>query len=139
MALVTLNLKPTDKQLREFGLVALVMLSLIAGLLWWAGKIEAGGAAVFVASGAVVFVLGRIRAGLIRPVYQLMMLVTFPVGWIVSHTAMAIFFYGLITLMGLFFRLIGRDPLCLSYDRQAQTYWRRYRHKRNANDYFHQF
>lgn len=139
MALVTLNLKPADKQLCEFGLIALVMLSLIGALLWWMDKIETLGASVFFASGVVLFILSRIRAGLIRPVYQAMMLITFPIGWVVSHTAMAIFFYGLITLMGLIFKLIGRDPLHLLYDRQAETYWRPYLHKRSTKDYFHQF
>ena len=139
MALVALNLKPTDKQLRDFGLAALVMLCLIGALLWWLDKIGFVAGAAFAAAGAAIFVLSRIRAGLVRPVYQGLMLITFPIGWVVSHTAMAIFFFGLITPMGFLFKLIGRDPLHLSYDRAAETYWVPYRRKCTAKDYFRQF
>lgn len=139
MALVTLNLKPTDKQLREFGLASLVMLCLIGSMLWWLDKIAAGTMAGFCGAGVLLFAVSRIRVELIRPIYQGLMLITFPIGWVVSHTAMAIFFFGLITPMGFFFKLIGRDPLCRSYDRQAQTYWVPYRKKRDAKDYFRQF
>ena len=139
MALVTLNLKPTEKQLLDFGTISVFMLSIIGLLLWLLAKISIGGLAVFCAAGLAVFMLSRISTGLIRPVYQGLMIVTFPIGWVVSHIAMAIFFYGLITLVGLVYKLIGRDPLCRSYDRQVATYWQPYRQKNSIKDYFRQF
>lgn len=139
MALVELNLKPTDRQLRQFGTASLVMLCILGLLLWRLEKITFSAAAVFCLAGGSLFLLSRIRALLIRPVYQALMLLTFPIGWAVSHAAMAIFFYGLLTPIGLVFRLIGRDPFHLLFDRQALTYWQPYTQKRSMKDYFHQF
>jgi len=43
MALVSLNLRPSKKQLRDFGLIALCMCNLIGLLLLWAGNISPKG------------------------------------------------------------------------------------------------
>jgi len=139
MALVSLNLKPSDKQLREFGIAALVMCAVLGGLLFWKGTVAGLGLGVFCAAGVVVFVLSRVAAGLVRPIYLALIVATFPIGWVISHAVMAIFYYVIIGGTGLVFKLIGRDPLCRKIDRQAESYWVEYKHHRTAKDYFHQF
>jgi len=139
MALVTLQLRPTEKQLRDFGVVGLVMLTVIGAVLWQFGTVSARGFAILCAAGAVLFGASRVSAGLVRPVYQGLMLAAFPIGWAVSHVAMAVFFFGLITPAGLLMRVFGRDALGRAYDPNAATYWRPYTKKRTTEDYFHQF
>lgn len=139
MALVTLQLQPTDKQLRDFGAIGLVMLIVIGAALWQFGAVSTGVFAIFCGAGAAVFGASRVRPGLVKPVYQGLMLAAFPIGWAVSHVAMAIFFFGLITPAGLLMRLFGRDALGRAYDPKAATYWRPYTKKRTTEDYFHQF
>ena len=139
MALVSLNLKPSEKQLKDFGLIGLIMCFVIGLVLLWLGKIPANIFMVIAVLGVVLYTLSRISAGLIKPVYLGLIVVTFPIGWVVSHVMMALFYYGIITPVGLLFRLINRDPLCRRYEADADTYWIRYQKKRPAKDYFRQF
>jgi len=139
MALVSLNLKPSKKQLRDFGLAALCMCNVIGLLLLWLGRIPSKGLVVFFLIGLAIYVLSRTSTVLIKPIYLAMLILTFPIGWVVSHIAMGLFYYGIVTPMAVFFRILGRDPLCRKYDAQANTYWIPYKRKRSAKDYFHQF
>ena len=139
MGLVTLNLKPSDKQLRSFGLIGLIMCTLIGGILLAMGKIPVAGFAVFVAVGVLLFILSRVSLKLIRPVYLALIVVTFPIGWVVSHCVMVVFYYGVVTPIAVFFKLTKRDPLYRTMDPKAETYWIRRTRKRSAKDYFRQF
>jgi len=139
MALVSLNLKPSKKLLRSFGLIGLCMCSVIGLLLLGLGKIPPKGLVIFFLIGLAMFVLSRVSTALIKPLYLAMVILTFPVGWIISHLVMGLFFYAVVTPIALLFKIIGRDPLCRKFDQQADTYWIPYKHKRPARDYFHQF
>jgi hypothetical protein len=139
MSLVSLNLKPSEKQLKDFGLAALVMFNVIGFVLLWFGKIPPTGCLAFAIAGVLTFLLGRISTKLIKPVYLTMIVLTFPIGWVISHLAMALFYYVIISGIGLFFRLIKRDPLGKKYDLHADTYWLPSKSNRSAKDYFHQF
>ncbi len=139
MALVSLNLKPSNKQLRDFGLIGLCMCTVIGLLLLGLGKIPPLGLLVLFLIGLVMFVLSRISDALIKPVYLAMVILTFPIGWIISHLVMGLFFYVIVTLIAVLFKIIGRDPLYRKFDSQADTYWLPYKNKRSAKDYFHQF
>ena len=50
-------------------------------------------------------------------------LLALPVGYLVSYLAMGALFYLLITPLGLFFRIIGRDPLQRRFRKEAASYW----------------
>ena len=139
MALVSLNLSPSDKQLRDFGFISLIMLFVIGLVLLGLGKIPAIGFMVFCLVGVVLYLLSRISVALIKPVYLGMILLTFPIGWLISHLMMALFYYGIITSVALFFKLLNRDPLCRKYEPNADTYWIQCKKKRSAKDYFRQF
>jgi hypothetical protein len=139
MALVTLNLNPSEKQLKTFGLITPIMCSLVGLILLRFGKIPLRGLLLLVIFGILLYVLGRISTKLIKPVFLTMTFLTFPIGWVVSHLVMALFYYGIITPVAIFFRLLNRDPLCRRYEPDADTYWIPYKHKRSAKDYFRQF
>ena len=139
MAMVSLNLKPSEKQLRDFGDIALCMCNIIGLLLFWLDKVSIKVFVIFCLIGLVMYLLSRISTVLIKPVYQGMMIVTFPIGWVVSHVMMGVFYYGIVTPIAIIFKVIGRDPLCRGYDPKAKTYWLRYKQSRSAKHYFHQF
>jgi hypothetical protein len=139
MALVSLNLSPSQKQLRDFGFISLVMFFVIGLVLLGLGKVPAKGFMVFCLVGVVLYILSRISVALIKPVYLVMILLTFPIGWVVSHVMMALFYYGIITPVALFFKLLNRDPLCRKYEPNADTYWIQCKKKRPVKDYFRQF
>jgi hypothetical protein len=139
MALVSLNLKPSQKQLKDFGFISLIMFFVIGLLLLGLGKVPAKGFMIFGLVGIVLFILSRISVALIKPIYLGMIVLTYPIGWVVSHLMMALFYYGIITPVALLFRLINRDPLCRRYEPDADTYWIQFNKKRPAKDYFRQF
>jgi len=139
MALVQLNLRPSKTQLRDFGDTALCMCNLIGFLLLWADRIPVRGFVILCGIGTVIYLLSRISARLVKPLYLGLILATWPIGWVVSHAAMALFYYGIVTPLGLLFRGIGRDVLCRRRDPQAATYWAACRPTRADRDYFRQF
>ena len=139
MALVTLNSNPSEKQLKAFGLIALIMCSLIGLFLLGLDKIPLTGFLLLVIFGILLYVLGRISTRLIKPVFLTMVFLTFPIGWAISHLVMAAFYYCIITPVALFFRLLNRDLLHRRYEPDVDTYWIRYNHRQSAKDYFRQF
>ncbi len=42
---------------------------------------------------------------------------------VVSPVVLGVLFYGVITPTGLVMRALGKDPLGLAYDREAESYW----------------
>lgn len=79
---------------------------------------------------------GLIAPALIRPLYVGMMMVTFPIGWVVSHVLMAVVYFALFVPIAYVFRSIGRDRLKLRFDRDAKTYWTDRPAPRRPSDYF---
>ena len=57
----------------------------------------------------------------------------------VGFVALLLVYYGLVTPIGLVFRLMGRDPLQRRFDRALDSYWIRRRSSLPAKRYFQQF
>jgi len=139
MGLVSLNLKASEKQLRDFGDIALCMCNFIGLMMIWLKGLSMKAFIGFCITGMVIYLLSRISTRLVRPVYMAMTVVTFPIGWLVSHVVMALFYYVIISGVGLVFKLLKRDPLHRSCNPKADSYWLPYQHKSSTKDYFHQF
>lgn len=67
------------------------------------------------------------------------MYAAFPIGWVVSHVLMAVVFFGLFTLIGFLFRLVGRDPLMLRRPVNQASYWLPKARVEDKRRYFRQF
>jgi hypothetical protein len=137
--LATMNFKPTKKELRSFGKVSLIMLAVIAALLWKLKGLPPFYALCICATGALIFLLSLISAKLVKPVFIALQVLTYPIGVAVSFVIMAVFYYLVLTPVGLFFKLIGRDPLNRKFDPKADTYWVRYNPPDSIGRYFKQF
>jgi hypothetical protein len=119
MRLIEINRNPTDRQLRQFGLIALVALPLVAWL-WGGGRVTIGTCALV---GLAVAAVGIAFPRALKPLFVGLSLITIPIGLVVGEAAMLLIFYAVFLPMGLCFRLMGRDPLQLRFDRQTKTYW----------------
>ena len=139
MALVSLNLKPSEKQLRDFADITLCMCNIIGLVLFWIERIPVSGLEYFCAGGVIVFVLSRISAVFIKPLYLGLIIITFPIGWVVSHIVMGIFYFVIVTSVAFVFRLMKRDILLLKRKANIKTYWMPFRKSRPVRDYFNQF
>lgn len=139
MSLIEINWKPTDKELRGFGWIALTATTLIAILLYVLKGLAVKWCVMIIAFGFAIFICSLLSKTLTRWIYLGLTLLTFPIGITVSFVLLAVFYYLLITPVGLFFRLIGRDLMERKFDDSAKSYWKPRRSVDNNKRYFNQF
>jgi hypothetical protein len=120
---VEINRNPSPRDLKIFGLVWLPAAILV--LSWWLWSLTGSlrSASIFVLAGLATSALGLLVPSLLRRIYVGWMVAAYPIGWVVSHTVLALVFYLVITPIGLVLRIVGRDPLSRRLDRSARTYW----------------
>ena len=138
MALIELNKAPSRRELLVFGALFALFFGLIGGFISW--KFEAPTVAYVVWSIAaaitiVFYALPPIR----KPIYLAWIHLAFPIGWVISHVAMALIYYLVFTPIGLIMRLFGRDPMERRFDRGAETYWTPHQPSEDSARYFRQF
>ena len=139
MSLIEIDWNPKSKQLQNFGKIALAMTVIISLLLYLLKGVAIQWLLIICAFGFITFIISKISLKLTKLIYLGMILLTMPIGWIVSFTVLAVFYYLLLTPLGLFFRLIGRDPLYRKFDPAAKSYWMSRRPPKGLEQYFHQF
>lgn len=124
MPLFAIDWNPKPRQLRQFAVIAGLFCLLVVGFFWQSRR--AGNPTVMWTLGTLgvaVGLLGALWPETVRYVYVGMMVVTYPIGWVMSHVVLGVIYYGVFTPLGLFFRLIGRDALQRRIDPAAATYW----------------
>jgi|ERR1043166_1488971 hypothetical protein len=114
------SLKTGPRELRKFGLLVGGVFAAV-GLLWlirhkpyypW-----------LLTPGVILIVLGAVLPKILKPVYIAWMSLAIVLGFIVSNVLLTLFFFVVITPIGLIARLSGNDFLRLKIDRSAATYW----------------
>ncbi len=139
MAIVEINWQPSRTDLRVFGGGLVAFCAVIAWLCYRSdghfGLLESSFAAVAVL--AIVVLL--FWPAWLRPIYFAFTVLTFPIGWVISHLLLAVVFYAVFTPIGLFMRWRGRDPMQRHWDSQAESYWVPHDSKKTLEDYFRQF
>jgi hypothetical protein len=75
--------------------------------------------------GGAVFFLFTAFVGqpILRPLYVGWMKFAFVLGWVNTRILLGLFFYLILTPIGLVLRLTGKDLLGLTIDRHATSYW----------------
>jgi polyferredoxin len=139
MALVKINSRPTQRQLRQFAVLWLPFFSLIAAWIGWRH-----GASDRALLGALSFVvafagLGLLKPSAVRPVFVALTVAAYPIGWVVGHLLLAILFFGVVTPIGLIMRLFRIDPMQRIWDRTAVSYWQSRRSAEDLENYFRQY
>lgn len=129
------KLEASDRQLRQFGAIALVALPAVGW--WWGGG--SGWIAALAALGAVLAVAARVAPWAVRPLYLGLTCLTAPIGMVVGELILLAIYCLLFVPLGLAFRLVGRDPLEWRRDAVATSYWRRLDGPRPAASYYRQW
>ena len=138
MSLLPINRNPDRKTLAEFSEFSLFFLGMVfAPLSYVRGRPTA--AALFWVAAVAIRLVGAARPEALRGLFVGLMLATAPIGWVVSHLALGLLYYGVITPIGLVFRLLGRDLLNRRFDPAATTYWEPYNPDRGLGRYLRQF
>ena len=112
---------PPRSTLRWFAAIWLVWFTALGCAAWLRGNDPAAVALVAVA--LLIGPLGLVRPAAVRPVFVGALVLTFPVGWVVSRVLLGAVFYCVFTPLGLFFRLIGRDALGRRFRPDLASYW----------------
>jgi hypothetical protein len=139
MSLVEINWNPNRKELRNFAIVALIASALLSLLLYVIKGLAVQWLAIIWAVGIITFLSSFIHVKITRVIYLGLILITLPIGYVVSFLLLAAFYFLLLTPLGLLFRLIGRDQLCRRFDPDAKSYWLKREPPKNLSRYFQQF
>ncbi|MBP8305480.1 MAG: hypothetical protein KBE04_15305 [Phycisphaerae bacterium] len=139
MALVEVNWNPDSRTLRRFSWVAALACTAIAAVLHVHRGLDLRWCAWIVGAGGAVAASPFVSLGITRAVYRVLVGATLPIGLAVSLILMGVVYYGLITPLGLVFRLAGRDPLRRRFDPGARTYWLEHHAPDGPQRYFQQF
>ncbi len=120
------ELNPTVSDFRKTGWtvggVLLAIAAVIVVMQWRRGE-EIHLQPLLVGLGALLVVLAMVAPKLLRPFYWGWMGFAVVMGFFMSRVILTIFFFLVITPVGLVFKLIGRDALHRKLNRQAATYW----------------
>lgn len=136
--MIDLNLNPNRKELRQFSVALIVATALVGGLLWWKLGPNPWSQGLWI-GGPIAGLLGLVVPIAIKPLFIALSVLAFPIGLVIGTLALAMVYYGLVTPIGLFFRIIGRDSLNRKFDPNASSYWIRRHPRPGAGRYFQQF
>ncbi len=145
--MIDIDLRPGEATLRSFGFIAVAGFGLLAALAWFEALVFAfglGSLRVPLAMGFAIvaglcglFSLVFPRANL--PVYLLITIVTYPIGFVLSHVILVTLFYVIISPIGLLLRAFGTDPMQRRILPEASSYWEDAPPPRSRSSYFKQF
>jgi Saxitoxin biosynthesis operon protein SxtJ len=126
----------SPNQLRSFGLIVGGVFSLLG--VWPALVHGRPLRAWALGLGGLLIVPALVYPALLRGPHRVWMAAGGLLGWINSRIILSIFFYVILTPVGVFLRLLGKDPMRRRYDPKAGSY-RQTREPRPASHMWHQF
>lgn len=129
---------------RRFGLSWLIGFPCVAlVLLGWSRLRTGGWEAVWPywvgGVGAGLGLLFWLLPALAGPFYRIWFAFACTMGLVIGNTLFALFYYLVMTPIGLFVRLIGRSPLRRRPDPQAATYWEDAPKAKDVRRYYRQY
>ncbi|MCZ6817298.1 MAG: hypothetical protein O7F76_11485 [Planctomycetota bacterium] len=143
MAAITINWEPDSKTLRQFGAIGVVAFSAFALLayfqIWVFANLPIRSYYVLGPLAAYCGVFSLASPGLLRPLFLLLSVAGYPIGFAVSHVVMFLVYYLMFAPIGIVFKIIGRDALHRQFEPSAETYWVRRRPPASVKRYFRQF
>jgi hypothetical protein len=131
------QLKTGPPDLRKFGLLVGGVLAALGILYLLRHKADYPW---FLVPGMVLLAFGAILPRALKYVYIAWMTLAIVLGFAMAHVILTLFFFLVITPLGLVARLFRKDFLNLKLDKQAATYWiRREQKLRTEANYEQQF
>jgi len=113
------NIRLTNKDLKNFGLIIGIILSMFGVFLLYR-RIDYF---IYFASVGLIFLsLGLIAPKILKPIYKVWMTFAIIVGWIMTRLILSILFYTVITGLAILTRIIGKDFLNLKINNK-ESYW----------------
>jgi len=131
------QLKTGDRDLRKFGLTVGGVFAVLGLLFLLRHKAHWP---YFLWPGAGLIAAGVIFPRALKWVYIAWMSIAFVLGLVMAHLILTLFYFLVITPIGLVARLFGQDFLSMKLDRAAGSYWiPREKKVKSPQDYERQF
>jgi hypothetical protein len=131
------QLKTGKRDLRKFGFLVGGAFATFALLLWLRHK---AAYPYFLWASVTLIALGAVLPRALKYVYILWMTLAFALGFIMTRVILTLFFFLVVTPIGLVARLFGKDFLRLKLDKSALSYWIHHEPKaKTPRDYERQF
>lgn len=124
-----INWKPAPADLRKFAISLIIGFPCIAVFFFLVKWISAGALPaprfflMLGGTGAATGLVCLLLPFLARPLYYVWYALAACIGIVMANLIFCVIFFGLFTPMGLFMRIIGRDPLSLKFRRGTASYW----------------
>lgn len=138
-SVIEIKWEPSARELAQFARYWFPLFYITGGgLVWW--KFSAPRVAWSVwGAGLGLSLVGLFIPRFIRFLLVGISVVTYPIGWVVSHLLLGLIFYGLVTPIGLLMRWCGRDPLQRKFDAEVKSYWVSHQPASDTSRYFKQY
>jgi hypothetical protein len=108
------------KKIRNFGILFGVIATALAGYWLYRGNSTWEWSAAIAGFFWITAYLGTL---LLKPLYIGWMTFAFALGWVNTRLLLGVFYYLVLTPIGLVLRLTGKDLLNEKIDREASSYW----------------
>jgi hypothetical protein len=117
-----LRLKENPREWQKFVTVMGTAANLIVWMLWWRGRLPLAVPVAVAALALAVLIVALICPRWFRGFYRGGMTVSFHIGQVVGKVLLTVFFFLVVTPLGLLLRLMGKDLLQLKRS-PAKTWW----------------
>jgi hypothetical protein len=108
------------REWRKFGITMGIFFGVIAGFLFWRGKVSAE----YIGIIAGLFLLGGLLLPVVlKPVYIGWMTLATLIGFIMSRLILTLLFTLVFTPVGLVMRILGKDTLSEKIEPECNSYW----------------
>jgi len=134
------NLKTDEQTLKKFGVLFFVVLGILSVIFYLRGRSYF----IWTELAAVIFlILGLLVPQSLKGFYKVWMSFAFTLGAtlgvVVARIVLTLTFFGIITPLGLFLKVIGKDLLDEKVDRDRDTYWKEHLPIKDKNRYLKPF
>ena len=110
----------TRKELRQFGLLVGAVFTVIG---FWPLVVRGEPFRLWaIGLGGILILFGAILPQVLGPIHKGWMWVGHILGWINTRILLSIVFYGIVTPMGLIFRLLGKHSMRQTFAESSTTY-----------------
>ena len=130
------RLKEDPKEWRKFAWLSCAMLLLASGVAIWRGWVPLK-AFYWIAAFAIgIALLAFMRPAAFRPFYRGAMKASFAVGQVMGKVILSLFYFLVLTPMGLALRIMGKDLLETRLERDRASYWKKPRKRGRMDQQF---
>ena len=119
--MISEKINASDREVRKFGLMFAGICLAVAAYSYY----KQGTVWPWFLGGTGAFALGGLIAKpVLRPIYIVWMKFAAGLAWVNTRLILGIFFYLVLTPVGLIMRVLGKDPLTRKIDRSTPSYWK---------------